>query len=314
MSFRTEANRARALAGALCGLLLASPTVAAPQELPRHKPRVTDAVEDPANPGAAASEKRRPKKGRKSIAPAVAGEAPPAADPPRPPSAAPAGNGRSYRGAAELSSDEIPPGFTEIPVPREPAAPREAPREAPRRELEDDLRLSGIDEPGLGLGVEGLVGLLLLSGGISSSAHFGWGLAADWQAGRLFRPESYFYQNAFVELSWVHAGSSYGTEMVKVAQSQNHFAASALLGYTLGRAFFYGKLGPSLFLMPVTYEVQGTATDYLDAKLGLNLGLGVRYALYLNESLGIAVRLEVTGYRRGYLTDYFFTFGLGAAF
>ncbi len=319
-----KTSAGRALAAALCGLVLASPGPARSQELPRHKPRVTDPAEDapvpgspsPAKPAAPATNASNAPKARKSAAPAVSPEAAPPAAPPAPSVQSRAsspieGEGHPFRGASDdASKDEIPPGFHEIPVPREPAPSNEP----PRGELEENERLSGINEPGLGLGVEALIGVLVLNGGISSSAQFGWGLAADWHVGRLFRPESYFYQNAFVELSWLHSESTYGTDEVKVSQAQNHFSASALLGTTLGRTFFYGKLGPSLYLMPVTYTVQGTATDFMDAKLGLNLGLGVRFALYLGDSLGVAVRLEATGYRRGYLTDFFFTSGVGLVF
>jgi hypothetical protein len=305
----------RWLAVAFGALLAWAPATAASQELPRHQPRVTDAAEDsesPASPPAAES----PGKGRKSALPI---ESPPAKESTAPaqPSARrraePPGQaaGRERGGASrDPAADDPPPGFHEIPVPREAARPREA----LQSESELEERLSGLDEPGKGLGVEVLLGLLLVSGGISSSPQFGWGFAADWQVGRLFREESYFHQNALLELSWLHSASSYGTADVKVAQSQNDFAASALLGTMLGPAFCYGKIGPSLFLTPVTYVVQGTATDYLGVKPGFQLGLGARYARYLDDRIGVTVRVEATGYRRGYLTDFFFAGGLGLVF
>jgi hypothetical protein len=309
-----QSSRGRWLAVSIGALLAWAPATAASQALPRHKPRVTDAAEDSEPASAPAAEAS--KKGRKTTLPVESPLAEESAAPARTSTrdrAAPRdqATGRESGGASrDPMADDLPPGFHEIPVPRKAAPPREASQ--PEGEFEE--RLSSLDEPGMGLGVEILGGLLLLSGGISSSSQFGWGLAADWQVGRLFREESFFHQNAFLELSWVHTASSYGTDDVQVAQSQNYFAASALLGTLLGPAFCYGKVGPSLFLTSVAYGVQGTATDYLGAKPGFQLGLGARYELHLSDAFGFAFRVEASGYRRGYLNDFFFAAGLGLLF
>jgi hypothetical protein len=193
----------------------------------------------------------------------------------------------------------VPAGFTEIPVSEETSEGDEPAWE---------------DERGHGLSVEFVAGILHLDGGAPSTTLFAWGLSADWQLGRLFARGSFLHENLFLELSWLHAGSSYGTDEVKVAQSQNHFAAAMLLGYTLASAFFYGKVGPSIFVMPVTYDVQASTTDYMGIEAGLQYGVGVRSSLYFSDALGVALRLELNGYRRGYLNDFFFCAGVGVAF
>ncbi len=340
-------------AGAIALWILASAPALAAQPLPRHKPRVTEDEADVSAPARAPQSPKKSKKAKR-LAPVEASARTEPGPPPTLPAPAdieskPAGASAKVIDITPRQADEGTKQSAPAPVPAEPGPHRlsgagddEYPAgddEEPRRRSSgrtgpDDEVPAGFTEisvaketpegdesagdsdkdRGVGLSTEFVAGILHLDGGTSSTTLFGWGIAADWRMGRLFSPGSFLHENLFLELSWLHAGTSYGTTEVTVGQTQNHFSAAILLGYTLASAYFYGKVGPSIFVIPVTYEVQGTNTSYLGIRTGLQYGVGVRSSLYFSEALGVALRLELNGYRRGYLNDLFFCGGVGVAF
>ena len=194
--------------------------------------------------------------------------------------------------------------------------PRTAEEELANSDQEDEV-LAGVDEPGNGLAVELAGGPIFLSGATgSSTTHFFAGFIASYQLGRaLFTPKwELLRQSFFLELSYLGANAAWGTEEVRV-NAWNHFLTlDILFGWPLEPVLFYAKVGPALMVMPVSYDVQGSATSFTGVKGGLVYGAGIRTNLYLGEAAGFAARLELTRFRRGYLDDTLLTVGLGACF
>jgi hypothetical protein len=87
-----------------------------------------------------------------------------------------------------------------------------------------------------------------------------------------------------------------------------------LFGYPLEPVFIYGKIGPAMTVTPVTYDVQGSMTSFSGVKGGVVYGVGVRTNLYVTDQIGVAAKLELVRFRRGYLDDTQLVMGLGAAF
>lgn len=180
-------------------------------------------------------------------------------------------------------------------------------------------RLAADDEPGNGIAAELTLGGLWLSGSTgAASSHFMAGLIVSYQLGRAaFDPETEFlHENLLLELSYQASatGTSVGTEQVRVNSGVHYLTLDVLFGYPLPPVLFYAKIGPSLVVMPVTYDVQGAATSFTGVKAGLVYGLGVRSNWYFHRFAGFAWRVEFVGYRRGYLDDLMLTVGVGVCF
>ncbi len=178
-------------------------------------------------------------------------------------------------------------------------------------------RLSGLDEPGYGLAAEVTLGGLLLDDAADGfRGRFAFGLNFAWQAGRLFAPENKLvHKGLFVEASYLHPlASQAGTDAVRVESGQHNLALAVLFGLPFKLAHLYAKAGPAMFIQPVSYDVQGTLTGWTGVKGGVLYGIGARKVHYFNRELGIAARVEITGFRRHYLNDLLLSAGCGLAF
>ncbi|MGI5864551.1 MAG: hypothetical protein ACOX6T_21225 [Myxococcales bacterium] len=186
-----------------------------------------------------------------------------------------------------------------------------------RSDRDRPRRLSGLDEPGYGLAAEVTLGGLLIddaAGGFRG--RFAFGLNFAWQAGRLFAPEDkLLHKGLFVEASYLYPlASKAGTDAVRVESGQHNLALAAAFGLPFKLAHVYAKVGPALFIQPVSYDVQGTLTGWTGVKGGVLYGIGARKVHYFNRELGIAGRVEITGIRRHYLNDLQLSASCGVAF
>ncbi len=186
-------------------------------------------------------------------------------------------------------------------------------------EAGEEERLADDDEPGNGIAAELAFGGLWMSGATgSASSHFMAGLIVSYHIGRAaFAPESEFlHENLILELAWQTSatGTSVGTDEVRVNSGSHYLTLDVLFGFPVPPVLFYAKLGPALAIMPVTYDVQGAATSFTGVKGGLVYGLGIRSNWYFHRFAGFAWRVELAGYRRGYLDDLMLTAGAGVCF
>lgn len=185
----------------------------------------------------------------------------------------------------------------------------------------EDESLYSLDEPGIGMTAGIILGPAFLHSPLPGvSTKFGFGLDLSLQLGRyLFAPEwDFLHRNFILELAWLMAGanSDSGTDEIRVGAGRGvHVLSLALLfGYPLSDFLIYAKIGPLLGIMNVKYDVQGEVNNFTGVKGGVVYGGGVRASIYTTDAVGIAARIEVLGYRRGYLNDVMLAFGAGVAF
>ncbi len=188
----------------------------------------------------------------------------------------------------------------------------------------DDETGTRLSDPGLGLGLEGLVGLALMDVHDGYSQRLALGGSLVWQMGRSLFPPQYEYwrKSLHWEAGYLYMDSSNGTKMVEVATRYHNFHTSLLLGLPLGKLLLYGKAGPALTLVLASYQVsdsiyQGSphnTTEYRDFQWGIVYAVGARGVFYLSDHLGLAGRLEISQVRHSYFYDTYFNFGIGMAF
>jgi len=183
--------------------------------------------------------------------------------------------------------------------------------------VEEDESLAAADEPGHAVAAELMLGAYFLHSPLPGvETRFTMGLNVSWGAGRyLFSPEwEFFHNNLFLEVSYLATKASVGTESVQVTSWYHTLSLAILFGYPLDPLLFYAKVGPSMTITPITYDVQGSLTSFSGLKGGVVYGVGVRTNYYVNDNIGIAGRIEIVRFRRGYLDDTMLAFGVGAAF
>lgn len=205
--------------------------------------------------------------------------------------------------------------------PRGKSSSRTVEEEIGEYEEFEDETLSRLDEPGIGMSAELILGPAFLHSPLPGmSTKFGFGINLSLQLGRyLFAPEwDFLHRNFILELGWLMAGANTdaGTDEVRVGSGGgvNTLSLAVLFGYPLSDFLIYAKIGPLLSIMSVKYDVQGELSTFTGVKGGLVYGGGARASIYTNDALGIAARIEVLGSRRGYVNDVMLAFGVGVAF
>lgn len=189
-------------------------------------------------------------------------------------------------------------------------------------ELYDDeqgpKRMSRLDDPRLGVGIELMGSMALLhnaSGGFDASPAIG--VRGSWSPFRPFaEAEDEFWKDAVrVELGYDGTGSSQGTTAVQT-QAQSHLIqARGLIGLPVKQLLLaYADVGTGMAILHSRYTVLGTQTGLTAVKPVLAAGLGVRVDARIGDQLGICGRFEVEGIRRGDQNDVWLTLGAGLSF
>lgn len=343
--------RLRSLLTLLCLAAFALPEApASAQTVPRHRPRVTDPGETPSDdPNATSAPAPRKKKRKHATAIDDENAPPPAADEP-----VPAKKKRSAPPAEEGPTGSDASGGGDAPPPKKTksvstaAEDEESPRSTRARDTGDDgsdLRdesehrttrrvrtaeeelapevekeedLSREDEWGFGLGAEGALGATFLQNPVSGMlTGLTGGVYLTYGLGRaLFAAEDEFlHNNLLLELSYLGTGTKVGTAQgVQVGAGTHYLSLGVLFGYPVPPVLFYAKFGPSMIVMPVDYDVQGSVTSFSGIKPGFVYGAGVRLGWYFSRHVGLAARVELLGLRRGYVNDLQLMGGLGLCF
>ena len=152
---------------------------------------------------------------------------------------------------------------------------------------------------------------------------FGFGLAASWNLGRMFFEHdsdsffSFLNRGLWIQLSWLHpfdASGQTGTDAVQVSQSQHNLSLTAMVGYPLWRLFVYGKLGPSLYVGSLEYDVMGSKASWSVVRGGITYGVGVHTMFFVCDVVALSARLELLGQKRSYYNDLQLTLNLGVGF
>ena len=172
----------------------------------------------------------------------------------------------------------------------------------------------------IGLTAELTLGSLFRQSSFGSlDPKFGLGLAVSWNMGRmLFDPDLWLlHKGLWLELSWLMPFGivdEEGTETTRVTQSQHNLSLSLMFGCPLWRLLVYGKVGPSLYVGGLTYDVDGSQGNWSVLRGGVVYGVGVHTMFFVTEAFGLSARIELLGHRRHYYNDLQFSLNLGAAF
>lgn len=192
---------------------------------------------------------------------------------------------------------------------------------APARAQQEDRErsLASLDDPNVGLGVEGVGGLMLLESSRGSGVvpRFGLGARGVWELGRLFW-EEWVRDGLFLDVGYTHASVRDGTRLIYADTRYHYLTAAPALGLPVfGRdVIVYGQVGGGVAIQQsaLHYDVRERVVSGVKPVLQYGLGLRGRPAVAADGRVRVAFRIELTRYRRQYMDDTSLGASLGAVF
>ncbi|MFP2929536.1 hypothetical protein ACLESO_30925 [Pyxidicoccus sp. 3LG] len=194
-------------------------------------------------------------------------------------------------------------------------------REVSEQEGEDGdfKRLSGLDDPNLGVAVEFIAGALLVdsSRGNFSENRLGLGVRATWEYGRILDNEA-LREALWADLRWTYASMSEGTAFIIGDTRLHYFTIAPAYELKFGKSDFgvFAQAGGGVAYQATSITVDADVTKVNGLKPVLQGGVGLRGRPRLGSkgNLRLAFRVEALAFRRGYMTDFFLGGSLGTAF
>lgn len=232
---------------------------------------------------------------------------------------------------ARAQEDDAPIPYTdqESPPPTDDQGLRELPRHSDssgdlreESELEEqgDQLLYRLDDPNLGVGGSFLGGALLLDSAAARGveARFAWGLRFTWEFGRLI-PQDPFHEALFADVSWMYGAYHDGTSRIFDDANFHYFTVAPAYELHLGGGTDYGvyaQLGGGFAYQFSALHADGAESTISGVKPVLQYGVGFRArpTLLQQPNLRLALRLELTRFRRGYMDDTLAAASVGANF
>ncbi len=210
---------------------------------------------------------------------------------------------------------DYPDEETSRPEPTD--TPSRRPTNADGEEDDGDFeRMSGMDDPNIGLAVEVLAGALLLdsSRGELTDPRLGLGVRATWEFGRLFDDER-LREALWADVRWTFASHSDGTEFISSATRLDYLTLAPAYELKLGQSpfGFYAQAGGGVAYQRSSITVDDEETPVSGIRPVIQYGVGFRGRPQPGR-LAIAFRLEAMGFRRGYMNDFFLGGSAGIAF
>ncbi len=235
-------------------------------------------------------------------------------------------------GADAFAQDDEP-----IPYPDDvPRTNAQGLRELPRHSAEEDLgdlrhevdweddegpqSLARLDDPNLGVGGELLGGLLMMdrSHAGAPAPRFAWGARFNWEFGRLIS-DDLLHEALFADVTWLYGASREGTQRIFADAHHHYFTVAPAFEVHVDEAKawgFFAQVGFGMTYQLSALQHDGSQTQIAGLKPAIQYGVGFRGRPLLSEDglLRLAVRVELTRFRRGYLDDTLIAAGLGASF
>jgi hypothetical protein len=228
--------------------------------------------------------------------------------------------------AAGGGDDEVIPydDDTGVPVKREDRKKkknvdqlREEDEEAAERETNT---LTHLDDPNYGVGGSVFAGVMLLesSRGAGVEPHFMFGVRFTWEWSRLI-PDEVLREMFFADFAWQFAGTHDGTTEVNTDSTFHSFtvAPAIALPFSPGSPVAaYAQLGAGFNLDFETLHIDKTATTLTGSKFLFQYGIGLRArpAVVDDKTVRLELRVELTRFLRGYMSDTFIGGSIGAVF
>lgn len=219
----------------------------------------------------------------------------------------------SYPPSSGSSSESQPLPYESNPTPMRR-------QELPVEKEDDEKLLAASDDPATGLGVELMGGLMLVddSGGPGFYPQLGFGLRATWDYGRLLA-NSLLHQALFADLIWLHTQRTDGTKAVSSGTAYNGFVIAPAWEFPFADKSPFGvylQVGAGTSLLSSSFDVNGGSTPVGGLKPLLEYGLGLRGRPLLSQDgkMRLEFRVELLGFRRGYMNDYYLGGSIGIAY
>lgn len=206
----------------------------------------------------------------------------------------------------------------------EPSQPEPAERPSRRPPAEDGEeeddgdfeRLSGLDDPNTGWAFEAVGGALLMdsSRGRLTEPLLGRGVRATWEFGRILDSEP-LREALWADVRWLWGSNSDGTELIATSTHLHYFTLAPAYELKLGQSpfGFYAQVGGGVVYQATSLTVGDEVTPTNGLQPIIQYGVGFRGRPQPGR-LAIAFRLEATGFRRGYMNDFFLGGSAGIAF
>ncbi|XXF80582.1 hypothetical protein P2318_12780 [Myxococcaceae bacterium GXIMD 01537] len=183
-------------------------------------------------------------------------------------------------------------------------------------EAEGFQRMYRRDDTNTGIAAEVLGGALLLdsSRGAAADTTLGFGLRLTWEFGRLLDSER-LREALWADARWTYGSLSDGTELIAGKTNIHFFTLAPAYELKLAGTFgVYAQLGLGAALQTTSLTIGQQETVVNGLKPVFQYGVGLRARPRLSEKMSLAVRLEVTRFRRGYMDDTFIGASVGPAF
>lgn len=173
------------------------------------------------------------------------------------------------------------------------------------------------DDPNTGIAAELIAGALMLDSprGAFADTGLGLGLRFTWEIGRILDSEA--LRDAFwTDVRWTYGSTQAGTELVKGKTNIHFFTVAPAYELPFGSSTFgvYAQVGGGAAYEATSLTVGDKETVVNGLKPVLQYGVGLRGRPRLSDSVSLALRLELTRFRRGYMDDTFIGGSIGTAF
>lgn len=225
--------------------------------------------------------------------------------------------GAQEGGAIPYPADGEPRG----PAPAQSDPTYVPPEEYPYEKEDRGERLSGIDDPGVGLFAEFIGAAMFVEAARGSlvDARFGFGGRLTWDWGRIL-PNETLRQALFADIQYLYTSWSEGTSAVFADTRFHYLTIAPAYTFPFGEGSPYGfylQVGAGIALSGSTLSIDGERYSHGGLQPLLQYGLGIRGKPRLGgveNLLRLTFRIELTRYRRGYADDTYLGGAVGVGF
>jgi hypothetical protein len=249
--------------------------------------------------------------------------------------AAPLARAQKDEGAIPYSDEESEDERNRRELPGK-SDPSSRPRDETQVESDErEQSLAAIDDPSIGISLEGIFGVMLLDSsrgaGFETTPMFG--LRLTWEWTRTVFSDELFRELSFVDIAWSHAEGGEGTNLIKAYSAYNYFSFAPAFAYPFGTkspVSVFVQVGVGLVFNPSVLVINQVSTTLTGNKFLFQYGGGLRFRPLVvtwgrksninadfagaDNGLRISFRVELTRFRRGYVDDTFLGGSLGATF
>ncbi len=207
-------------------------------------------------------------------------------------------------------------------LPKRSEASPDVREETEVEQLDRERSLAGLDDPSIGIGLEGVLGAMLLesSKGAGVEPRFIGGLRLTWEWTRTLLSDELTRELSFVDVTWQYTNWGDGTKEVHGSSDYHYFTVAPALAWPLGKSGFsvFGQLGIGFNYNASSITIDDQTTNLGGTKLLLQYGLGLRGRPLVYKwdggAMRISFRVELTRFRRQYMDDTMLGGSVGITF